>query len=230
MPKTPCFSKPPAPEVWKKLLRNEDHWKPERSVWSVAHSWREACGVPQEVAGLLGEDIELTDMEPEYNVELGQEGGVGGPVQCDVFARVKVDGRACALVIEAKLDEPFGLELSKWRIENDDSPDSVANREARLTKICKVLELEFPPDDSLRYQLFSQTFAAVRMAECMGADMAAMIVQSFCDQDSGFDDFVAFCEQFEVQFMTDHAFEIDLNSGLRLLLGWAHCPIPRGKN
>ena len=169
-------------------------------------------------------------MRPEYSVGFGHEGGTGGPVRCDVFARVEVAGSACALVIEAKVDEPFGDELGTWRFGDVDNPDSASNREVRLKKICDVLGLNFPPGDGLRYQLFSQTFAVARMAECMGAGMAAMIVQSFCDNDSGDDDFLAFCEQFDVQPAVNHASKVVLPGGLPLLLGWAHCPIPEGEN
>ena len=71
--------------------------------------------MPPKIADLLGEEVSLVGMRPEYNVGFGDEGGIGGPVRCDVFARVKVDGLTCALVIEAKVDERFGEKLGEWR-------------------------------------------------------------------------------------------------------------------
>ena len=228
MTKQELFCEPPAPDEWREFLVNDDHWKPGRSVWSVAHSWRDACGVPSEVVRLLGNDIDLIDMSPEYNVGFGDEGGIGGSVRCDVFARVKVDGLNCALVIEAKVDEPFGEKLSDWLRGEGGNQNSDPNRERRLEKICKVLRMGVPSNGSLRYQLFSQTFAAVHRAECLGADMAAMIVQSFCEDHSGYDDFQAFCRLFDVQPSIDGFSKVQLPGGPLLLLGWAHCPLPKG--
>ena len=221
---------PPSIDEWESLLITDTHWKSGRSAMSVALSWLEANGVPPEVACLLGNDVGLIGMRPEYKVPMGRGGGSGGSPSCDVFAHVKIGGRNCALVIEAKVDEPFGCELSEWRIGDVDNLRSAPNREVRLKKICEVLGLDFPPGDGLRYQLFSQTFAAVRMAEQLRADMAAMIVQSFCDNDSGHDDFLAFCEQFGLQPAVDDASEVVLRSGFPLLLGWARCHIPKGEN
>ena len=221
------FPAPPSIDEWEGLMITDTHWKPGRSAMSVALSWLGANGVPPEVVRLLGNDVGLIGMRPEYKVPMGRGGGSGGSPTCDVFAHVNMGGRSCALVIEAKVDEPFGCELSEWRIGDVDNPRSAPNREVRLRKICEVLGLDFPPGDSLRYQLFSQTFAAVRMAERLGADMAAMIVQSFCDSDSGHDDFLAFCEQFAVQPAVDSASEVVLPNGVPLLLGWVRCPVPK---
>ena len=223
MPEKPLFSIPPSIDEWESLMVTDTHWKPGRSAMSVALSWLGANGAPPEVVRLLGNDVGLIGMRPEYKVPMGRGGGSGGSPTCDVFAHIKIGVRTCALVIEAKVDEPFGDELGEWRLGDVDNPKSAPNREVRLTKICEVFGLDFPPGDSLRYQLFSQTFAAVRMAERLRADMAAMIVQSFCDNHSGHDDFMAFCGQFGVQPAVGDASEVVLSNGLPLLLGWAHC-------
>ena len=221
------LSEPPAPAEWRKSLIKDEHWKPGRSAYEVAHSWWTAKGVPSPIVSLLGNDVTLIGMRPEYEVSVGTGGGSGGSPSCDVFAHVSIGGRSCALVIEAKVDEDFGQQLSLWRKGKKNNPRSAPNRKVRLTKICEVLGLDFPPGDSLWYQLFSQTFAAVRMAERLKSDMAAMIVQSFCNSDSGHDDFLAFCDQFGAQPAVDDASEVVLRSGLPLLLGWAHCPIQK---
>ena len=218
------FLIPPAADEWKQFLISDEHWKPGRSASSVADSWWKAQGVPPEVVRLLGNDFELIGMMPEYKVSMGPGGGRGGSPTCDVFAYLKIGGRTCALVIEAKVDEDFDKKLSTWRKGKKGNPRSPANRERRLKKICEVLGVDFPPSDDMRYQLFSQTFAAVRMAKELKADMAAMIVQSFCENHSGYDDFLAFCGQFGVQPSIDGISEVSVPGGLPLLLGWAHCP------
>ena len=221
------LSTPPAPDEWKEFLFNKVHWKPGESAWAVAKSWHEARGVPPKIADLLGKDVKLIGMRPEYKVRFGPGGGRGGRVWCDVFAHVEANGRTCALVIEAKVDGDFGEVISKWLIGDVKRSNSRPNRERRLTKICEVLGVNFPPDDRMRFQLFSRTFAAVIKAERLQADMAAMIVQSFSDNDTGYHDFQDFCGLFSVQPSIDGISEAAVPGGLPLLLGWAHCPLPK---
>lgn len=222
------FSIPPAADEWKEFLFKKEHWKPGESAWAVAKSWHEARGVPSKIAGMLGKNVKLFGMRPEYEVKFGRGGGRGGVIRCDVFAHVEMDGRTCALVIEAKVDGKFDDVIGNWIIGDEKRPGSRLNHERRLTKICNVLGVGFPPDDKLRFQLFSRAFAAVRMAECLKADLAAMIVQSFCKNHSGHDDFQAFCGLFGVQPSVDGISEVAVPGGLPLLLGWAHYPLPKG--
>ena len=221
------FSESPAPAEWREVLIKDEHWKPGKSAYEVAHSWSKAQGIPPAIADLLGNDVTLIGMRPEYEVGMGPGFGRGGVVRCDVFAHVEMDGRTCALVIEAKVDDDFGKKLIDWRKGIRRKPNSIPNRKKRLSKICQDLGVDVPPDDSLlRYQFFSRTIASLRLAERLKTDLAEVIVQSFCDNDSGHADFLAFCEQFRVQPAVGDASEIDLNSGLPLLLGWSYCPLP----
>ena len=225
------LSDPPAPAEWKGALIKEEHWKPGKSAYKVAHSWSKAQGIPSEIIDLLGNDVTLIGMRPEYEVGMGLGFGRGGVVRCDVFAHVEMDGRTCALVIEAKVDDDFGKNLIDWRKGIKRKPNSIPNRKKRLSKICQNLGVDVPPHDSLlRYQFFSRAIASLRMAECLKTDLAAVIVQSFCDNDSDHDDFLAFCMQFDVQPAVGSASEVVLPGGLPLLLGWARCSFPDGEN
>lgn len=221
------FQIPPEPDEWKQFLFNKVHWKPGESAWAVAKSWHEARGVPSKVADLLGEDVRLVGMRPEYEVKFGRGGGKGGVIRCDVFAHVEIGGRTCALVIEAKVNEDFDEKLCTWRKGKRGNPRSPANRERRLRKICEVLGVKFPPSDNLRFQLFSRAFAAVQMAECLKTDMAATIVQSFSDCDSGHDDFLDFCDLFSIRPSINGISTASVPGGPPLLLGWAKCPLPK---
>ena len=223
------LSEPPAPAEWRKALIKDEHWKPGKSAYEVAHSWWKAKGVPSAIVDLLGNDVTLIGMRPEYKVGMGPGFGRGGVVRCDVFAHVEMDGRTCALVIEAKVDDDFGEELIDWRKGKKGKPNSIPNRKKRLSKICQELGVDVPPDDSLlRYQFFSRAIASLRMAERLKTDLAAVIVQSFCHQDSGHDDFLAFCEQFGVRLAVGGISEVTVPGGLPLLLGWAKRPFPKG--
>ena len=222
------LSGPPAPAEWREALIKDDHWKPGRSAYEVAHSWWWAKGVPSAIVDLLGNDVTLIGMRPEFKIGMGPGFGRGGVVWCDVFAHVEMDDRTCALVIEAKVDDDFGKKLIDWRKGIKRKPNSIPNRKKRLSKICQDLGVDVPPDGSmLRYQFFSRAIASLRMAERLKTDLAAVIVQSFCDNDSGHEDFLAFCEQFGVQPAVGDASEVAVGNGRPFLMGWARCPLSK---
>ena len=221
------FPIPPAPDEWKEFLFKKEHWKPGESAWAVAKSWHKARGVPSKIAGLLGKNVKLIGMRPEYKVSMGRGGGRGGMIRCDVFAHVEADERTCALVIEAKVDGEFGKVINKWIIGDKDKPGSGPNHERRMAKICDVLGVDFSLCGDKRFQFFSQTLAAVIMAERLKTDMAAMIVQSFSSNDSGYHDFLDFCDLFGVQPSIDGISKASVPNGPPLLLGWAKCPLPK---
>ena len=209
---------------WSQLLHKPEHWKPYHSAWALAHSWNAAKGLPPEVAEVLGKGAKLIGMEPEHPVAMP---GRGGPSWCNVFALVKVGKKRCALVIEGNVDEPFGPLIGDWLMGSKGNPNSTLNRKHRLEGICVELGLNhslISELDSFRYQFFHKSLAAVRRAKDLGtdkpADMAAMVVQSFSEKSSGFDEFRDFCSLFNIQPKVGKLKKATVCKGTPLYFGW----------
>ena len=219
------MSKSPNPVTglarWNQLLHKPEHWKPYHSAWALAHSWNAAKGLPPEIAKIFGEGAKLIGMEPEHPVAMP---GRGGPSWCNVFALVQVGKKRCALVVEGNVDEPFGPLINEWLMGSKGSPNSARNRKHRLEGICSELGLDHFPRGRLRYQFFHRSLSAVRRAKDLGmdkpADMAAMVVQSFSNKSSGFDEFKDFCNLFSIKPKVGKLIRATVCKGTPLYLGW----------
>ena len=84
--------------------------------------------------------------------------------------------------------ESFDVELSDWMTRASD------NKKARLTGLCNILGLKYPPDLSLRYQLFHRTASALITAQTFKTDIAIMLVHSFSQNQAWFEDYAAFAK------------------------------------
>lgn len=104
------IAKIPKIDAWEKQVAS-DHWVIGNSAWAVANSWISANDVPIEICSVLGSDVSLIRLEPEAAVALP---GFRGPSQCDVLARVGINGYEYILVIEAKFEEGFGQNVRRW--------------------------------------------------------------------------------------------------------------------
>lgn len=198
---------------WRALLADPDkHWKPGYSAMSAARSWEAAQGLPAEIATLLGPDAKLLLAIPEHKVALP---GKGRESQCDIFALATAGGQTIALSVEAKVAEPFGPTIGDWLV--DASPGKIT----RLTALCDLLGCACPPPDSLRYQLFHRTAAAVIECARFKTDRAAMIVQSFAPDHLWFADFAAFCQFLGHSATLGVPVEHPLPTRRTLTLGWA---------
>ena len=206
---------------WSQLLHSREHWKPYHSAWAMAHSWNAAKGLPPEIAKILGEGAKLIGMEPEHPVAMP---GRGGPSWCNVFALVQIHKKKCALVVEGNVDEPFGPLIGEWLKGSKGNPNSGPNRLGRLEGICSELGIEKFPKDSMRYQFFHKSLAAIRRAKNLGtdnpADMAAMIVQSFSRKASSFDEFTEYCSLFGIRPKIGELRKVTVRDGIPLFLGW----------
>ena len=243
-------AKIPKIDAWEKQVGSV-HWAIGKSAWAVANSWIRANDVPIEICNVLGNDVSLIRLEPEAAVALP---GFRGPSQCDVFARVDVNGYEYILVIEAKFEEGFGKNVSKW-YEDRESNDSAKNREYRFMKICEKLGIRDRYDEfgdlldkfgHLPYQLFNESFAALKSAEFWDAHGAIMLVQSFCPEATGGSDFVKFCEVFRKTYKLPNGVNGDFDSAEEMAsvgekntlyrvstpsevpfyLGWVECDMP----
>ena len=166
------------------------HWKPGYSAHSVANSWFRGNGIPAAVASVLDQvewfgGSDLVDAFLERKTDLRD--GCGAPSQTDLLAIVTADhGRALAVVaVEAKVKESFGKLVEDWL---DGSP----RKETRLRRLCELFRISHEDALPLRYQLLHRAAAAIYEAERYRQDVAALIVQSFCPDATGLNDFVRF--------------------------------------
>ena len=88
--------------------------------------------------------------------------------------------------VEGKVSESFGPTIGEWFKE----PSS--GKERRLSYLCEQLEVGFPPDGQVRYQLVHRTASAIIVAIRFNAPDAAMVVHAFSPSDEWFDDYAAF--------------------------------------
>ena len=92
------------------------------------------------------------------------------------------------LGIEGKVDEPFGPFVSEWLT------NASANKQARLSVLRETLGLADRGVSILRYQLLHRTAAAIYEAQRYKVRRAVMLMHSFSDSHSWFDDFQRFAD------------------------------------
>jgi hypothetical protein len=202
------------PQSWQALLADpEKQWKIGYSARTIAYCWGAANGLlPDEIAALFGDDAELLIAIPEHKVSLGDS---GRPSQTDVFALVKSKNKTIAVAVEGKVDESFGPTIKDWYVEP--SP----GKQERLTFLCDLMGMTFPPPAHLHYQLFHRTASAVLEAERFKTDDAAMIVHSFSPEDKWFDAYAAFLGLFDLTASPGELVGKTLPNGRTLHFGWA---------
>jgi hypothetical protein len=206
------------PEDWRQVLKEPDkHWKPGYSAWALAHCWEAASGFPREIRDLLTPhfpDVELVKGLVEHRV--GFRGSRGGASHNDLFVIAKVNSEELCIAVEGKVSEPFGRTINKWHT-------GTANREARLTSLCKLIGLDRSTlPEEIHYQLLHRLASPVREARERKAQHAIMIIHSFSENDTSFDDYAAFLALYGiVDALPDRLYHLRTVDGLKLYAGWA---------
>lgn len=162
------------------------HWKAGYSAQALATSWFSANGIPPAIRTTLEtcadfSGADLVDAFFERTVDLGDG---KEPTHTDLLAILRVHGELAVLAVEGKRDETFGELVGDWLAANPE-------RRVRLDRFCAQLRIPHPKNN-LRYQLFHRALSAVLEAQRYCARRAVLLVQSFSEKMSGFDDFVAF--------------------------------------
>ena len=177
-------------DIVPRLAKQERHWKKGYSAYELAHSWVGAKGIPDPVVAVLHQAEEFRSMELiegffEKETHLRSR---GRPSQTDLLALIG-DGEGFAVLgVEGKVDEPFGPLVSEWLT------DASANKRARLSVLQGTLGLADHNISNLRYQLLHRTAAAIYEAQRYRVRRAVMLVHSFSEGHSWFDDFRAFAD------------------------------------
>ena len=211
---------------WKQLLADpEKHWVRGFSAFETAVSWEAAQaterGLPASIAALLDTQQELVGSStlialPEHKVKLH---GRGKASQNDVWALLRSRTGYVSMAIEGKAGETFGEPLQEWLKE------ASAGKLARLNYLCRLLGTEYPPNNSLRYQLFHRTASALIEAERFGAPHAVMIVQSFRADALSLADYVSFGSALGSSLSQGQLTKVPRHTGPALYLGWVDCEL-----
>jgi hypothetical protein len=176
-------------DVIKFLGKGKEHWDEERSAFQTAHSWFTAKDLPPRIRNILEEEhvfagaiLQKAVFEAKTKLD-----SYGRDSQTDVLAYLKTHKGTAVIGIEAKVDESFGPLVQEWN-------DYGSGKLRRLVGLLNLLEFKSKPVGTLRYQLFHRTAATLIEAQKAGAPEAALIVQSFDNKQTGFEDFVAFAD------------------------------------
>ena len=107
------------PDDWRQFLAEpQNQWQTGYSAKSLAYSWEEADGFPEEIeTALAAPDIAaLNDTTPlliipEHKVPLP---GGRTESQNDVFVLGSTESSLVSICVEGKVEESFGEPISKW--------------------------------------------------------------------------------------------------------------------
>ena len=211
------------PQSWQRLLADpEKHWRDGHSAKMLAESWERAEGFPSEVRDLLASSPEPALAEappligiPEYQVPLP---GGSRPSQTDLFVLSAAGSSLAVIMIEGKVEEPFGPTVAEWL--TDASP----GKQERLKFLQEKLGLREPPSGNIRYQLLHRTASAVIEAQRFRARFAVMIVHSFSPHHAWLDDYQAFLALFAKEGGIGNLVLLTRLDGIELYCGWAAGP------
>ncbi|WKL58730.1 hypothetical protein Q1W73_07020 [Asticcacaulis sp. ZE23SCel15] len=132
------------------------------------------------------------------------------------MAIVALKDKIGVLAIEGKVDETFGPTIDEWL-----TPTPSSGKLKRLAMLSELLCIDPAQHGALRYQLLHRTASAVLEAKRYMSDEAAMVVQSFCPNKSGFSDFSAFVSAMGLGTATVGGMTgAKVCGGVNLRLGW----------
>ena len=180
-------------EQWRQLLREPGtQWRVGYSALELAHSWLGAAGIPTSIKSVLDNSgvaelsgLELTAGYPEYSVDLDTD---RAPSENDLFALCRGPSGDVVMMVEGKVNEPFGDLVGEWR--RHDGPRR--GRETRLEWLCERLGVSTDDLDDLRYQLFHRTASALIEAQAREVLTALMLVHSFSPRNASIEDYRRF--------------------------------------
>ena len=209
---------------WKQLLADPElHWKEGRSAKSLALSWTQAQGFPDEVKSVFvkSDQFEFRSLTPafyfpEYKVDMphGQRAS-----QTDLYVLAFTPkGHPVVIMVEGKVNEPFGPLVVEWLA----SKNQGSQKEARITAICELLGLEKESSMNRRYQLFHRTASAILEARRIAAERAVMMVHSFSKDDLWFEDFEAFVGLYGVDIAKNELSQSVKIGEVEISFAWVH--------
>ena len=217
MPK--FFAPADEPTDWQRLLADPvKHWRTGYSAKSIACSWTEAEGFPNEVQAVLDEsdaaclhDLEFLIGIPEHEVPLP---GGRRPSQNDVFVLARGSDGLVSIAVEGKVSEPFDSPVDQRFAK------PTPGQSTRLAFLLELLELDRNDVGEIGYQLLHRTASAILEAERFGARHAVMLVHSFSQEMAHFDDYTNFVGLYGQAAEANRLFKAKQIGDIALYLGW----------
>ncbi|MHB1094731.1 MAG: DUF6946 family protein [Gemmatimonadaceae bacterium] len=211
--------------VWRAGLADPYlHWRRTRSAWELAVSWEARrttdSGLPPEVHAVLNAHAAFRNPRllvgiVEHRVALDT---AKTPSQNDLWCMVGTDTGQASVAVEGKAGEEFDRRLDVWLGSDGDR----RGKDARLRFLCEVLGANDRPDPQLRYQLFHRAASAVLEAERWGVGKALMMVQSFAESPTSWQDYVDFAAWLGVKVSRDSVSGPVKTRSTDLYLAWVH--------
>lgn len=205
------------PEKWREFLADPElHWRTGYSAKTLAYSWSEAEGFPDEVSAVLRSspqfhEIELLLAIPEHRVPL--KGGAR-PSQNDVWVLARAGCELVSIAVEGKVQEPFDRLVREWRA------DETRGKTRRLEFLARTLELPTSQLDDIRYQLLHRTASALIEAKRYNAAHAIMLVHSFSQTREHLEDYQRFVALFGHDATPNTVVFVGQRSGTALHFAW----------
>ncbi|MCX6135506.1 MAG: hypothetical protein NTU47_17000 [Ignavibacteriales bacterium] len=209
---------------WQQLLADpEKHWKDGFSAKSLALSWQGANGFPQSLKRLFDSShiLRLHNLTflagfPEHKVDLP---GGSRASQNDLFVLAGGADGLTAIMVEGKVEEPFGPFVSEW-LEN-----ASAGKRERMAYLLKLLSLPESSVHNLRYQLLHRTASAILEAQRFHCTATVMLVHSFSATRTSFDDYRSFVNLFSATAAINTIVGPVRTSPMPLYLAWLSDPL-----
>lgn len=152
----------------------------------------------------------------EHRVELDT---VKTPSQNDLWCMVLTDSGQVSVAVEGKSGEDFDKTLADWIGQGS------LGKERRLAFLCDVLKIQAKPDLAHRYQLFHRAASAILEARRWNVDKAVMLVQSFSESQTSWQDYVKFAALLGVSVARNTvSAPVSVDAG-RLYLAWVDSPL-----
>jgi hypothetical protein len=207
------------PGDWQTFLADPvKQWRTGYSARTLAHCWEASDGFPPEVSKVLTQTTEplLANLEPllavpEFKVRLP---GGSRASQNDVFVLARSCAGPVCIMVEGKVNEPFGPTLDDWRT------DASSGKDKRLDFLLQTLGISAPVGGNIRYQLFHRAASAIITAEQYHAVAAIVLIHSFSDEHTGWSDYKGFVGLFGVRAVRDVVQRLPTVSPTHLFGAW----------
>ena len=214
--------------VWRAGLADPHlHWRRTKSAWELAVSWESRrstdSGLPVEVHDTLHSHAAFQNPTlllgiVEHRVALDT---ARTPSQNDLWCMLATDSGPVSVAVEGKAGEDFDRRLKDWF----GSGKETEGKERRLKFLCEVLGIAGSPPLTLRYQLFHRAASAVLEAKRWRIGKALMLVQSFAESSTSWQDYVDFAELLGLSVARNAVSGPVVAGGVELYLAWVHSQV-----